>query len=86
MKANSRIDKLKKQRDTINARIQLIQNKEKTKNLKDNTRRKILVGSYFLEQAELNDSFKDLQKLMSDYLTRNLDRKLFDLEPIKNNE
>jgi len=77
------LDSLKKKRDTINARIRLIQNREQSKERKDNTRRKILIGSYYLDQANKNNSFDDVVKLMDSYLTRDSDRKVFGLEPVK---
>jgi large subunit ribosomal protein L7/L12 len=79
----SDLDSLKKKRDIINARIRLMQNKEQFKERKDNTRRKILIGSYYLEQAYKNNSFDSVVKLMDSYLTRDSDRMLFDLSPIK---
>jgi large subunit ribosomal protein L7/L12 len=79
----SDLDSLKKKRDIINARIRLVQNREQSKERKDNTRRKILIGSYYLDQANKNNSFNDIVKLMDSYLTRDSDRMLFDLPPIK---
>ena len=83
MASASNIDSLKKRRDIINARIRLAQNREQSKERKDNTRRKILIGSYYLDQANKNNSFNDIVKLMDSYLTRDSDRLLFDLTPIK---
>ena len=79
----SDLDSLKKKRDIINDRIRLMQNKEQSKERKDNTRRKILIGSYYLENANKNNSFDSVVKLMDSYLTRDSDRMLFDLSPIK---
>ena len=76
------LDSLKKKRDVINARIRLIQNREQSKERKNNTRRKILVGSFYLDQANKNNSFDDIVKLMDSYLTRDSDRKLFGLDPV----
>ena len=83
MTSASNLDSLKKKRDIINARIRLVQNIEQSKERKDNTRRKILIGSYYLDQANKNNSFNDIVKLMDSYLTRDSDRLLFDLTPIK---
>lgn len=49
----------------------------------NDTRRKILIGNYYLEQAKKNNTFFHIVKLMDAYLTRDSDRKLFDLAPIK---
>jgi large subunit ribosomal protein L7/L12 len=83
MASASNLDSLKKKRDIIIARIRLAQNREKSKERKDNARRKILIGSYYLEQANKNNSFDSVVKLMNSYLTRDSDRMLFDLPPIK---
>lgn len=77
------LDSLKKKRDVLNARIRLMKNREQSKERKDNTRRKILIGSYYLDQANKNNSFDDVVKLMDKYLTRDSDRKLFGLTPVK---
>lgn len=80
---NTTIDTLKKKRDALNARIKLVQNRENKKHKKDLTKQKILIGSYYLEQANKNDGFDDLVKLMDKFLTRTSDRRVFDLKPIK---
>jgi len=83
MASTRNLDSLKKKRDVINARIRLIQNREQSKESKDNTRRKILIGSYYLDQANKNNTFDAVVKLMDSYLTRDSDRKVFGLEPVK---
>jgi len=83
MASESNLDSLKKKRDIINARIRLVQNREQFKERKDNTRRKILIGSYYLEQSNKNNSFDDIIKLMDSYLTRDSDRLLFGLDSLK---
>lgn len=80
---NTTVDTLKKKRDALNARIKLVQNRENKKHKKDLTKQKILIGSYYLEQANKNGSFDDLVKLMDKFLTRTSDRRVFDLKPIK---
>jgi hypothetical protein len=83
MSMSDKLDALKKQRDAINARIQLVQNREQSKKRKDDTRRKILIGSFYLEQAVKNNSYSELISTMDTYLTRDSDRKLFELPAIK---
>lgn len=75
----SKIEKLKAQQAKIAAQIQYIEAREKTTERKQETRRKILVGSYYLDKARSNQQFEDLQKSMNGYLKRNSDRKLFGL-------
>ena len=79
----SDLDSLKKKRDIINARIRLVQNREQSKERKDNTRRKILIGSYYLEHVNKNNSFDSVVKLMDSYLIRDSDRMLFGLKTVK---
>lgn len=75
----SKIEKLKKKQEILKARIQLIENREKAKERKIDTRKKILVGSYFIEKYSEDKKEKELTKLMSQYLTRESDRKVFGL-------
>ena len=50
------------------------------------TRRKILLGAFYLDQMARNETMKTqiIQKLDA-YLTRNDDRALFDLPPVADN-
>lgn len=80
------IDALRKQRDALNARIKLVQNREARQKRKDDTRRKILVGSYFLDKAKKDSSFDALVKQLDTFLTRDSERKLFNLPPLRKNE
>lgn len=81
-KSTKIVDKLKEQRDKLNARIQAAEAREKSAERKKDARRKILVGSYYLEQAEKKEKMDDLKKRMDEFLKRESDRALFDLEPL----
>lgn len=76
------LEKLKAQRAKIDARIQAAESRAKVSERKQDTRRKILIGSYYLDQAQKNNQMDDIKKLMDSYLKRNSDRKLFDLPEI----
>ena len=76
----NQLERLKAQRKKIEARIQAAEARIKTKERKQDTRRKILVGSYYLDQAHKNGTGDDIKKLMTDYLSRESDRALFDLD------
>ncbi len=76
----SRLEKLKAQQAKLEARIQAAMARDKQFERKKDTRRKILVGSYYLDQAIKENRFDEIKKLMNSYLTRDNDRKLFDLE------
>jgi large subunit ribosomal protein L7/L12 len=75
----STLDKLKEQRDRLNARIQAAEARTKTSERKKETQRKILVGAYYLDEARKNNRMDDIKKIMDEYLKRSSDRTLFDL-------
>jgi len=75
-----KIEKLKKQQSVLKARIQIMESKEKTIQRKLDTRMKILIGSYFLDKYKQENKFDDIIKIMDTYLTRESDRKIFNLE------
>ena len=79
MSEQNRLQKLKDKKAKLEARIQGIEAREKVKERKQDTRRKILIGSYYLDQANKNDSMDEIKKLMDKYLVRDSDRKLFNL-------
>jgi large subunit ribosomal protein L7/L12 len=78
-KTISQLEKLKEQRAKLAARIQAIEARAKTSKQKQETRRKILVGAYYLDEAIKNNQLDDIRKKMESYLTRNSDRSLFEL-------
>jgi len=79
MIARTKLENLRKQKTKIDARIQQIEAREKVKYRKQDTRRKILIGSYYLDKARKDNSMDEIKKLMAGYLTRANDRILFDL-------
>ncbi len=81
-KSLSQLEKLKAQQAKLQARIQLMESRTKESERKKDTRRKILVGSYYLDHARQNNQMEDVAKRMDGYLKRNSDRKLFDLPDI----
>ena len=81
-KSKMSLDKLKEQREKLNARILQQESRLKQNQRKIDTRKKILVGSYFLDQHKSDEKFNELTRLMESYLKRNSDRVLFNLEPL----
>lgn len=77
-KEQTALEKLKAQRDKLNIKIQATEARSKVSERKKETRRKILVGSYYLDQARKNNQLEEIKKIMADYLTRESDRKLFE--------
>lgn len=76
----STVEKLKRQRELLNAKIQKAEATEKQKTRKNETRMKILVGSYFLEKYKQDTDMAELRKMLDTFLTRKSDRELFELE------
>lgn len=85
-KGISKLEQLKKQKSVIEARIQATEARLKTTNRKQDTRRKILVGSYYLDKAVKENTMEDLKIKMCRYLTRDSDRKLFGFSENHNDE
>lgn len=73
----SKIDALKIKRERLQAQIQKLEASEKSRERKQDTRRKILVGSYFIDKAKEEDGIESLYQLMGNYLKRESDKQLF---------
>lgn len=80
------LDRLKEQREKLNARIQSVEARAKTSERKQDTRRKILIGSYYLDKARKDETMHELNKIMTEYLKKDFDRELFGLEPLLKKE
>lgn len=79
------LEKLKEQREKLNARIQQKESRLKATERKVDTRKKILVGSYYLDHAIKENKLDVIKSMMDKYLKRNSDRSLFDLELLPEN-
>lgn len=73
----SKIDALKIKRERLQAQIQKLEASEKSRERKQDTRRKILVGSYFIDKAKEEGGIESLYQLMGSYLKRESDKQLF---------
>ena len=83
-KIEAQLEKLKQ----LKARKQAIEAREKSKQKeqerKDDTRRKILLGSYLIIKMNANEANKEkILAELNDYLTENRDRQLFELPDIE---
>ena len=79
--AGGKLEKLLAQKAVLDARIEREQNREKAKQRKADTRRKILAGAAVLDEAQHNPKHKaQLHKLLGRFLTRADDRALFGLK------
>jgi len=81
----TKLDALKKKQTQLQAKIQKMEAAETTRERKRETRRKILVGAYYLEQARAQGEFDQVVLKMANYLKRPTDRVLFDLAPLETN-
>lgn len=79
---HSQLDSLKKKKEQLNARIQKLKSLQKSRDRKRDTRRKILIGAYFMDKATEEGSLDSLFQQLNSYLTRNSDRELFCLVPM----
>ena len=82
-KIEAQLEKLKQ----LKARKQAIEAREKSKQKeqerKDDTRRKILLGSYLIKKMQNEANKEKILAELNEYLTEDRDRQLFDL-PIMN--
>lgn len=78
-----RLDVLKKKQEQLRAQIQKLESLEKSRERKRDTRRKILVGAYFIDKANLEGTLQELYQQMDEYIKRDTDRELFQLESIQ---
>ena len=84
-KIEAQLEKLKQ----LKAKKQAIEAREKTKKKeqerKDDTRRKILLGSYLIKKMQNEANKEKILAELNEYLTENRDRLLFDLPNIEDN-
>lgn len=71
-----KLNQLKAQKQAIQAREKA---RKKEKDRKDDTRRKILLGSYLLKKMADHDTEIRILAELSEYLTEERDKKLFNL-------
>ncbi|NBO24629.1 MAG: mobilization protein [Chlamydiae bacterium] len=78
----SKIETLKQKKEQLNARIQKLEALQKARERKRDTRRKILIGAYFMDKAAEEGGLDTLFNQLDGYLKRNSDRELFQLDPL----
>lgn len=81
--------KQQKELDQLNEQIKAAERRQKDKDRKTDTRRKILAGAFMLHHCETNaqsDLSRKLLSLLDEYLIKDIDRALFDLAPIPQDE
>ena len=82
-KIEAQLEKLKQ----LKAQKQAIESRERTKQKeqerKDDTRRKILLGSYLIKKMQNEANKEKILAELNEYLTEDRDRQLFDLPNIE---
>jgi hypothetical protein len=79
---NKKIETLDKKISQLQARKTLEKNRLRQQKRKEDTRKKILIGTYYLNEAEEKGDMERLKKRMDGFLSRDNDRKLFGLKPL----
>ena len=83
---SKRLEQLLKKREELSAQIQKIRAREATQKRKEDTRRKILLGALVMEMIEKGELEQGkIWKRLDGFLTREIERKLFDL-PVKDEQ
>lgn len=78
---NPSLEALRKKQAQLQARIQMLQAREEMQRRKNDTRKKILIGSYFLDKYEKENARQILIAELDKFLFRKRDRELFGLAP-----
>ena len=73
----NKLKKLQNRKSAITAKMQKLEATVKTIARKQDLQKKILVGTYYLEQAIKNGKTEELRAVMLEYLQKDVDRKLF---------
>lgn len=80
---NQKLKTLQQKKDEIDSKIKRIQKQQRAQQTELNNRRKILIGSYYLEQIKRSNSMPELLQTMQQFLANDEDKKLFTEEGIK---
>lgn len=78
-KPKTTLERLKQQQKILTNRIHKAESRQRENERKQETRRKILVGAYFLNKARQTNNMAELTGQLSTFLTRDSDRALFNL-------
>lgn len=78
---STKLTKLIEQQEKLQAQITLEKNKEKQRKRKDDTKKKVLTGAAILTAVKTGRiSQESLNKILSEFTTRETDRKFLGLE------
>jgi len=77
----SKLDQLTKKREELNTQIQALKAKENQKKRKEDTKRKILIGSVVMKMLKTGEMPQErLNQLLDKHLEKKADRELFQLK------
>jgi hypothetical protein len=79
-KKSDSLSKLLQKKEKLEQQIASAKSRVKKKERAEDTRKKILVGAYFLD-VKYKDKEDELVKLIDGFLVRDIDRALFNLPP-----
>ena len=82
-KIEAQLEKLKQLKAQKQASEARERTKQKEQQRKDDTRRKILLGSYLIKKMQNEANKEKILAELNEYLTENRDRQLFDLPDIE---
>ena len=86
---SKRLETLTQRRARLDAQIKDIQARERKKERKEDTRRKIIVGALVLTHMEKNkrsELAKKVKALINEYVVKDKERALFGLAPLPKND
>ena len=84
---SEQVKKLKEQKKVLEQRLRKAQTRDRKKERKDDTRRKILAGAWLLDEMNQRPDFKEfVYKKLDSFLTRPADRALFELPSERKND
>lgn len=78
IKISNQLEKLEQKKQQLAAQIKLVESRQKAQARKEDTRRKILVGAYYIKQAEAKGEIEQLYHNVREYVKRDNDKRLFD--------
>ena len=82
--SKKRLEQLLKKREQLSAQIQQIRSREANQKRKKDMRRKILLGALVMEIISKGELSRDkIMTQLDGFLTRDIDRKLFDFTSLK---
>ena len=85
----TRLEKLRAKQAHLEAQIKDIEKREKVKQRKEDTRRKIIIGALVMTHMEKNkssDFTRKVEALVNEYVTKPNERALFGLDPLEKND